>query len=471
MSDEQPSIPYDKIRALAESLAANLRPRLPAELRADVVDYLTPGVAAFLGAVLTLAFDQDVESALTSVLAEPDTAERLQRYAAGDGGAGYELYEQLLSAGLRGSAALGSYFPHALELLVVATNAAARHAAQGAAPDAAKDDPRLPFAPTYDAYDYGMSDFVAACLALGLEHVELGRAVAADGSIIYVWGAPAMAGPPEQLAEAEPEEQFGESGSGLESIEERETSAEPPPSVPPPAPPPPAPSPPPPSPAGETVAPLRLDAAAPERVMVGQPFDLAVAVRPPNAPPLAPEDLTQRESAEFGAIWPADAQFIRLRLQIGAPECDIEGGDSRDVRLLAGQNGPTVYFHLTPRRAGPLSLIITVYQETDWIGSTRLRTEAGAGEPRGQLSMTVASGPLNHGEANLQTLRRALDEGYNSDELRDLCFELGIDYEDLPGETQSARARELVLYARRHNLTAQVVALVMAARPHLLAPG
>ncbi len=280
-----------------------------------------------------------------------------------------------------------------------------------------------------------------------------------------------MAGlPPDQLAEAEPSEYFGESGGGLESIEERETSAEPPPPPPsilPPAPP----SPPLP---GETVVPLRLDAAAPDRVTVGQPFDLAVAVRRPSSPPLEPDDLTRRESADFGAVWPAGTAFLRLRLQISAPECDIEGGDSRDVRLFAGQDGPTVYFHLTPRRAGPLSLIITVYQEMDWIGSTRLRTEvaatAGVGEPRGQLTMTVASGPLNNSEANQLTLRRALDDGYNTDELRDLCFELGIDYEDLPGETQSAKARELVLFAKRHNLTAQLVAVVMAARPHLLAP-
>ena len=82
--------------------------------------------------------------------------------------------------------------------------------------------------------------------------------------------------------------------------------------------------------------------------------------------------------------------------------------------------------------------------------------------------MTVAIGPLNNGEANQLTLRRALDDGYNGDELRDLCFELGIDYEDLPGETQSAKARELVLYAKRHNLVAQLVAMVIAARPHLL---
>lgn len=457
-------IGIDTIRALAATLANNLRPLITAEAREALDEHLTPGVAAFLGALLTLTIDQDVLPAVTRFLAEPDTAGGLRRFAEGDDNAGYELYERLLAAGVRGSAALGSYFPHALELLIIAANAAARLAADQ--PDTAESDRRLPLATTYDAYDYGMTEFVAAYSALGLDRVAVGVAFATDGTVIYVWGAPPLAGPPEQLAQAEPPDYFGETGGGLESIEEWEKSAEPPP--------PPAPPPAPPPPPGESVASLRLDAAAPERVMEGQTFDLAVAVRRPTSPPLAPGDLTRRESADFGVVWPAETAFIRLRIQIGAPDCDIEGGDSRDVRLYAGQDGPPVYFHLTPRRAGPLSLIITVYQELDWIGSTRLRTEvgasAGAGEPRGQLAMTVASGPLNNGEVNQLTLRRALDDGYNSDELRDLCFELGIDYEDLPGETQSAKARELVLYAKRHNLTAQLVALVMAARPGLLAP-
>jgi len=464
-----PPILFETIRELAQTLAATLR-QPPAAGDDALDDYLTPGVAAFLGVLMMMLTDQAAAllPAARRFLADPAAAAAMQRYAAGEDSASYELYLLLLNTGLRGSALLGAYFPMAVEFLVQAANAAARRAAGSP-----------PFGDAFDNYNSLMADFVAAFDDRGLARIELGKAVAPDGTVLVVLSPLAMAGPPDQLAEAEPEEGLGESGGGLESIEEWATSAEPPvePPVEPLSPPavlPPAP-PPPPSPSGETVAPLRLDAAAPERVTAGQPFDLAVAVRRPTSPPLAPADLTQRESADFGAVWPAGATFIRLRLQIGAPECDIEGGDSRDVRLFAGQDGPPVYFHLTPRRAGPLSLIITVYQEMDWIGSTRLRTEVGAsagvaGEPRGQLTMTIASGPLNNAEANQLTLRRALDDGYNADELRDLCFELGIDYEDLPGETQSAKARELVLYAKRHNLTAQLVAMVMAARPHLLAP-
>ena len=129
-----------------------------------------------------------------------------------------------------------------------------------------------------------------------------------------------------------------------------------------------------PQPAVDEVVALRLDVAAPPQVTVGLPFDLAAAIRQTGSLPLAPDDLTQVESAPFAAIRPAGAAFVSLRIQVAAPDCDIHGGDTRPLRLFPGQDGPTVYFHLTPRRAGPLSVIVTVYQETDWIGSCLLYT-------------------------------------------------------------------------------------------------
>ncbi len=40
-------------------------------------------------------------------------------------------------------------------------------------------------------------------------------------------------------------------------------------------------------------------------------------------------------------------------------------------------------------------------------------------------------------------LRQSLVESFDENELRDLCFDLRIDYESLPGDGKSARAREL----------------------------
>jgi hypothetical protein len=48
--------------------------------------------------------------------------------------------------------------------------------------------------------------------------------------------------------------------------------------------------------------------------------------------------------------------------------------------------------------------------------------------------------------AHLTQLTRLLDRHFNLNELRDLCFELRVDYDNLPGATKVVKARELVTY-------------------------
>jgi hypothetical protein len=479
----------DTISSLAQTLARNALRLHHSQSSGESAEYpfeeefvgiLATGVAAFLGRLLTLVPEQldTMGPIIDRFFADPATAGALIRYAGGEAAAADDLAETLFTAGLAPSLRVHIYFPMALESLVGATRAAALHR-----PRLEHDEGDAPpflslIYPTLDLSEYLFADntrFVKACDAHGLGRVELGQAIAADGeTVLFVWEPVPMAGapPPGELAESTPPEELaGETGSG----EGLEATGESPPPPPPPSPAPaveesepPALGPSFPAPPDEAIVALRLDAALPERVTVGRAFDLAVAVRRDGSPPLAPADLARRESADFGALWPSGATFIQLRIQVSAPECDVHGGDSRSVRLLTGGDGPPVYFQLTPKQAGSLSVIITVYQEADWVGSTRLRTEAGAGEARGGLAMTVESRPLSSQEVNLVTLRSALDDGYNDSELRDLCFELGIDYEDLPGDNQGAKARELVLFAKRRGQIAQLVERVMKERPHLL---
>lgn len=64
-------------------------------------------------------------------------------------------------------------------------------------------------------------------------------------------------------------------------------------------------------------------------------------------------------------------------------------------------------------------------------------------------------------------LRNALVQYFNLDELKNLCFELGIVYENLGGLGLESRALALVQYAQRHGLYDRLVVLVQYARPHL----
>lgn len=64
-------------------------------------------------------------------------------------------------------------------------------------------------------------------------------------------------------------------------------------------------------------------------------------------------------------------------------------------------------------------------------------------------------------------LQKALNKYFSTGELRTLCFELGLDYENLSGDNKNGKALALVQYAQRHGLFNRVVAYVQQARPHV----
>ncbi|MBX3057898.1 MAG: hypothetical protein KF770_15640 [Anaerolineae bacterium] len=55
---------------------------------------------------------------------------------------------------------------------------------------------------------------------------------------------------------------------------------------------------------------------------------------------------------------------------------------------------------------------------------------------------------------------------YDLGELRDLCFELAVHYQNLSSDTLNGKALALVEYSTRHNLLAQLVGLCRQQRPH-----
>ncbi len=61
-------------------------------------------------------------------------------------------------------------------------------------------------------------------------------------------------------------------------------------------------------------------------------------------------------------------------------------------------------------------------------------------------------------------LRQSLVESFDDNELRDLCFDLRIDYESLSGEGKSAKARELVTYCERHKRLDELQAAINRAQ-------
>ncbi len=63
------------------------------------------------------------------------------------------------------------------------------------------------------------------------------------------------------------------------------------------------------------------------------------------------------------------------------------------------------------------------------------------------------------------TLRKTLVEHFSEEEVRDMCFDLGIDYENLPGAGKNSKVRELISYFERQKRTGDLVAWARQMRP------
>lgn len=78
--------------------------------------------------------------------------------------------------------------------------------------------------------------------------------------------------------------------------------------------------------------------------------------------------------------------------------------------------------------------------------------------------------PSDEDQAELAHLHHVLHTHFDREELRTLCFKLGVRYDDLGGEGHSARARELVQHqSRRPGGLERLRAVLEVERPGALA--
>lgn len=68
-------------------------------------------------------------------------------------------------------------------------------------------------------------------------------------------------------------------------------------------------------------------------------------------------------------------------------------------------------------------------------------------------------------------LRRKLVNHFSASELRDLCFDLGIDYENLPRTGKLELAREMVAYLERRRRIPDLLEKISRLRPEVFSIG
>lgn len=91
---------------------------------------------------------------------------------------------------------------------------------------------------------------------------------------------------------------------------------------------------------------------------------------------------------------------------------------------------------------------------------------ANANVPPGAVSADATPAKRQH----LVTVHHMLTTTFDEGELRTLCFELGLAYEDLPGEGKSNKARELVTYLARRQRLSELIIQCRRLRPHAAWP-
>jgi hypothetical protein len=82
----------------------------------------------------------------------------------------------------------------------------------------------------------------------------------------------------------------------------------------------------------------------------------------------------------------------------------------------------------------------------------------------------ILSGERMLQRADLIAVRQNLTTRFSEDELRTLCFDLGVDYEGLPALGKEGKARELVLHFERRGQIPELVAFCHQSRPNILWP-
>jgi tetratricopeptide (TPR) repeat protein len=100
-------------------------------------------------------------------------------------------------------------------------------------------------------------------------------------------------------------------------------------------------------------------------------------------------------------------------------------------------------------RAGPAT-------ETEPIASA----ESGDDHP-----LDEEAGTTTARQYDTRSLYRGLTEYFNEEEMRDLCFRLDVEYEDLPGAGKTGKARELITYHERRRALSTLIDMCRELRP------
>ena len=213
---------------------------------------------------------------------------------------------------------------------------------------------------------------------------------------------------------------------------------------------------------------IRLDVAVPKTVAVNHTFEIAVAIRQPDSALLDAEGLPKTTSASGRVFRSVSEDIVRYRVTVSAPDCEVHIGEYVFL-LRSGSDSEVCFFQLTAKRAGDISILVQAYQEDDVLAAmTRVQLVASLEARDASWTANEDQRAALTNELRVQNkLYNVLNEAFSLEDLEVLCFQLGVDWDQLEGSAKPKKVRELIQFFERQHQTDVLITAVQSKRPYL----
>lgn len=104
--------------------------------------------------------------------------------------------------------------------------------------------------------------------------------------------------------------------------------------------------------------------------------------------------------------------------------------------------------------------------DKEWLGEMAVVRVLDAGSQSAAFLLAERR-PVADVEVNLGWLLDQLTGTFDENELQELAFRLGVEYQDLPGDNRSARARAFIAYLQRRGRLVEFITFCEQQRPHI----
>jgi len=184
------------------------------------------------------------------------------------------------------------------------------------------------------------------------------------------------------------------------------------------------------------------------------------------------EDDLLNVKAAPGLVYHAPQQTtVKYRVEVQSPDCNILI-QNKTFLLDIGHDSEIQYFQLAPKVEGKISIHINAYQvDDDELIVANTRTQVTAIVEAKATFDIIEQTTQNAVTKTLNTKIKvftALTTLFTQEELAEVCFKDGIDWENLKGTAKTEKAISLITRFEHHGDVSRLIQIVKEIRPNAL---